>query len=99
MIHIIGVQPVGIIHSLGGTSFYYGIQPNAVQKLKANAEFAVVYSSVDKDAWHLVRFSVIEDQKDYAILETRELESAEVAYLEGELNPSKQSQLDYPIAS
>ena len=95
---VIGIHPTGIIHSLRVTSFYYGVQPNAVQNLRANDEFTVVYGPQDQDVWRAVRFSVIGDQKDYDILEMRVLEPAEIAYLEGELAPAKQSRLDYAIA-
>jgi hypothetical protein len=96
---LIGIHPTGIVRSFGVASFYYGIQPNAVQNLRANDEFTVVYSPKGKDVWRSVRFSVIGDQKDYSILEMRILEPAEIAYLEGKLNPTKQPRLDYATAS
>ena len=99
MNNLIGIHPAGIVRSLGVASFYYGVQPNAVQNLSANDEFTVVYRPKGKDVWHSVRFSVIGDQEDYDILEMRILEPAEIAYLEGVVDPAKQPSLDYAMAS
>ena len=99
---LIGIHPTGIVRSAGSISVYYGVQPNAVPNLRANDEFTMVYRTEDKAVWHWVRFRVLEDHKDYDILEMHALEPAEIAYLEGELNPAQDEEQfnpDYALAS
>lgn len=64
------------------TIFYYGAEPERLQTLPAEAQFTMVYSPNDGEGWQSVRYSVIENQKGYHVLERRPLEDDEISYFE-----------------
>ncbi len=79
---LIDIQPQSVQRSSDATIFYYGAEPERLQLLPADTEFTMVYSPNEGDGWQSVRYSVIENQKGYNVLERRPLDADEILYFE-----------------
>ena len=83
--------PTAVQHHEGSTNFYYGVHPQKIQYLPAQAEFSVVYSPKDGDGWQYVKYRMFGNDAGLAVITRRELNAEEVAYFE---NLTKNSKLE-----
>ena len=81
--------PTAVQHHEGSTNFYYGVQPQKIQYLPAQAEFAVVYSPKDGDSWQYVRYRMFGNDAGLAVTLRRDLDTQEVTYFEHLMKNSK----------
>jgi hypothetical protein len=89
MNNLINTQPRKICHTLLFSVFYCDVDPNALTNLPVGAEFTTVYSPWPNGGWRAIRFQVVGPRRgDFQEIETRFLNSDEVAYFKDLLKAS-----------
>jgi len=79
---LMDASPTVVQHHDGSVNFYYGVHPQKIQYLPAQAEFMVVYSPKDGDGWQLVKYQMFGNDSGMAVTARRDLEPEEIAHFE-----------------
>ena len=79
---VINLQPTRIIQRAEATIFYYEVDPSNIGTQSGNSTFCVAYSPTEQWGWELVRYQVFATGNGVFISERRDLQAAEIHYLQ-----------------